>query len=52
MFSEKRNVIFPDNTRKIIFQRNFFGNTIFSGRLEKGNMAFRAVNVVWQFADM
>ena len=43
IFSGKRNIIFPDNTRKIIFQRNFFGKTIFSGRLEKENMVFRAV---------
>ena len=42
IFLGKRN-IFPDNTRKIIFQRNFFGKTIFSGRLEKENMVFRAV---------
>ena len=42
IFSGKRNIIFPDNTRKIIFQRNFFGKTIFSGRLEKENMVFRA----------
>ena len=43
IFLGKRNIIFPDNTRKIIFQRNFFGKTIFSGRLEKENMVFRAV---------
>ena len=43
IFSGKENIIFPDNTRKIIFQRNFFGKTIFSGRLEKENMVFRAV---------
>ena len=36
-------MIFPDNTRKIIFQRNFFGKTIFSGRLETENMVFHAV---------
>ena len=35
IFSGKGNIIFPDNTRKIIFQRNFFGNTIFSVHLEK-----------------
>ena len=34
---------FPDNTRKIIFQRYFLGKTIFSGRPEKENMVFRAV---------
>ena len=43
IFSGKRNIIFPNNTRKIIFQRNFFGKTIFSERLEKENMVFRAV---------
>ena len=43
IFSEKRNIIFPNNTRKIIFQRNFFGKTIFSGRPEKGNIVFGAV---------
>ena len=31
-------MILSDNTRKIIFPRNFFGKTIFSGRLEKENM--------------
>ena len=43
IFLEKRNIIFPDNTRKIIFQRDFFGKTIFSKHLEKENMVFRAV---------
>ena len=43
IFSGKINIIFPDNTRKIKFQRNFFGKTIFSGRLEKENMVFHAV---------
>ena len=43
IFSGKRNITFLDNTRKIIFQHNFFGKTIFSGRLEKENMVFRAV---------
>ena len=43
IFSGKRNIIFPDNTRKIIFRRNFFGKTIFSGLPEKENMVFRAV---------
>ena len=43
IFSGKRNIIFPDNTRKIIFQCSFFGKTIFSGHLENKNMAFRAV---------
>ena len=36
-------MIFPDNTRKIIFQCDFFGKTIFSKHLEKENMVFRAV---------
>ena len=40
IFSGKRNIIFPNNTRKIIFQRNFFGKTIFSGRLEKTKYGF------------
>ena len=44
IFSGKGNIIFPNNTRKIIFQRNCFGKTIFSGRLEKENMVFRAVS--------
>ena len=47
-FREKNN-IFPDNTRKIMFQRNFFGKTIFSRHLEKENMAFRAVVVLNQY---
>ena len=46
IFSRKRNIIFPNNTRKIIFQRDFFGKTIFSGRLEKENMVFRAVLLI------
>ena len=45
IFSRKRNIIFPDNARKIIFQCNFSGKTIFSGRLGKENMVFRAVSV-------
>ena len=40
IFSGKRNITFLDNTRKIIFQHNFFGKTIFSGRLEKGKYGF------------
>ena len=43
IFLRKRNMIFPNNTKKIIFQREFFGETIFSGRLEKENMVFRTV---------
>ena len=37
-------MIFPNNTRKIIFQRDFFGKTIFFGRLEKEIMVSLAVN--------
>ena len=47
IFSGKRNTIFSDNTRKIIFQRIFFGKTIFSGRQEKENMVFYAVYMVF-----
>ena len=38
IFSGKRNIILPDNTRKIKFQHDFFGKAIFSGRLEKEDM--------------
>ena len=41
-FPEK-NTIFPVNTRKIIFQHNFFEKSIFSEHLEKENMVFRTV---------
>ena len=37
--------MFPDNTRKIIFQCDFLGKMIFSEHLEKENIVFRAVNV-------
>ena len=43
IFSGKRNIIFPDNTRKIIFLRDFFGKIIFLEHLGKENMVFRAV---------
>ena len=43
IFSGKRNIIFPDNIRKIIFQCDFFGKTMFSKHLEKENMVFCAV---------
>ena len=43
IFSGKRNIIFSDNTRKIILQCDFFGKTIFSKHLEKENIVFRAV---------
>ena len=38
-------MIFPNNTRKIIFERNFLAKAIFSGPLGKENMVFRAVVV-------
>ena len=40
-------MIFPNNARKIIFQRNFIGKNIFSGGLEKENMVFRAVITIY-----
>ena len=43
MFSGNRNIILPDNTRKIIFQHNLFGKTIFSGHPEKENLVFCVV---------
>ena len=36
----ERNIIFPDYTRKIIFQFTFFGKTIFSEHLEKEKYGF------------
>ena len=39
----KNNTIFPDNTRKIILQCDFFGKTTFSEHLEKENTVFRVV---------
>ena len=45
IFSGKRNIIFPDNTKKIIFQLDFFGKIIFSGRQAKENMVFHGVKV-------
>ena len=50
IFSGKRNIIFPDNTRMIIFQHNLSGKTIFSGRLEKENMVIFA-NQIWKNDD-
>ena len=44
IFSGKINTIFPDNTRKVKLQRNFFWKTIFSEHLEKENMVFGAVS--------
>ena len=35
IFSGKINIIFPDNIRKIILQRNFFEKTIFQGVWKK-----------------
>ena len=49
IFSGKRNIIFPDNTRKIIFQCDFFPKIIFSKHLEKENMVFRAVCILAYF---
>ena len=34
-FLEKKNTIFPDITKKIMFRRQFFGKTIFSEHLKK-----------------
>ena len=42
IFSGKGNIIFPDNTRKILFQRNFFWK-VYSEQLEKENVFFLAV---------
>ena len=52
MFSGKRNITFPNNTKKVIFQRYFFGKTILSGRLEKENMVFRAVKHFIRYYDV
>ena len=35
IFSGWSSIVFPDNTRKIIFQCNFFGKNIFSEHVEK-----------------
>ena len=35
IYFPEKNTIFPDNTRKIIFQCDFFGNTILSEHLKK-----------------
>ena len=43
IFLGKSNITFPNNTRKIIFQCDFFGKTIFSKHLDKENMVFGAV---------
>ena len=43
IFLGKRNIIFPDNTRKIKFQHGVFGKVIFSGHLKKENMVFQVV---------
>ena len=55
IFSGKRNIFFPDNTRKIIFQYNFFAKTIFWKHLEKENMVFCAAfiqhNLVLFFSE-
>ena len=44
ILSGKRSITFRDNTRNIIFQRDFFEKAIFSEHLENENMVFRAVN--------
>ena len=41
--SGKRDIIFPDDTKKIIFQWDFFGKIIFSEHLKKEDMVFCAV---------
>ena len=41
IFSKNRDIIFTNNTRNLIFQRECFWKTIFSGRPEKENMVFR-----------
>ena len=43
IFSGKRNIIFPDNTRNIMFQRDFFGKTMTLGRPEEENVVFCVV---------
>ena len=45
-FSGKSNIIFLDNTRKIISQCNFFGKIIFSKHLEK-KYGFLCSDVKW-----
>ena len=50
IFSGKRNIIFPDSTtRKIIFQCDFFGKTIFSEHLDKKIIVFRALNILSKY---
>ena len=51
IFSGKSNIIFPDSSRKTIFQSNFLVKTIFSGRPEKENMVFRALLAVTRGGD-
>ena len=54
IFSGKGNIIFPDNIGNIMFQRNFFGKTIFSGRSKKKKMVFRAAyskNCLWYLIE-
>ena len=43
IFSGKRNIIFPDNTRNIMFQHDFFGKTMTLGRPEEENVVFCVV---------
>ena len=39
-------MIFPNNTRKTYSSAIFLGKTIFSGRVEKENIVFRAVLLI------
>ena len=41
-FFRQKNKFFPDNTRQVMFQCKFFGNTVFLEHLEKWNMAFHS----------
>ena len=46
IFSGKRNIIFSNNTKKIIFPNNLLRKPIFSGLLKKENM----VSAQWKFS--
>ena len=52
MFLGNRNANFLDNTKKILFQRNFLGEkTIFSDHLGKANTVFCGVKEVgWAYS--
>ena len=47
IFSGKGKIIFSDDTRKIIFQCNFFEKNSFSKHLQKENMVFRVVDTTF-----